>query len=116
MVTNTDFELGQGETFKILLHISTEGSGSGPINVDDFNFSGQLRENYTTSEIATEFEITKILPYNSGSIFVEIPSTESIKLNQRIYVYDLTMADETVPPNVRRLLEGKFTIRPMVTR
>lgn len=116
MVDITDFDVGQGETFKILLHIYNEMTGSVLMNITDYTFEGQVRENYTTDEIATTFNVTKIVPYNSGSVFVELTSQQTSLLNQRTYVYDLLMKDTSNPPIVRRLLEGAMTIRPAVTR
>lgn len=116
MVDITNFEMGQGETFKILLHIYSEPSESVLLDITDYDFRGQLRENYTTEELAAEFAITKLVPYESGSIQVELTSEQTILLNQRKYVYDLYMDSGSNPPMSRRLLEGEFIIRPVVTR
>jgi hypothetical protein len=116
MVDITDFQIGQGETFKILLHIYTESTGSVLMDITNYNFEGQLRENYTTEEIAANFSIDKVVPFSSGSVFVVLPSTTTIQLEQRKYVYDVLMKDTASPPIVRRLLEGTFTVRPAVTK
>jgi len=116
MVDITDFDIGQGETFKILLHIYTEASASVLLDITDYSFEGQLRENYTTEEIAATLNIDKIVPFISGSVFVTLPSTITAQLEQRQYVYDVLMKDTSTPPVVRRLLEGAFTVRPAVTK
>lgn len=116
MADITDFQIGQGETFKILLHIYTETTGSVLMDITNYSFTGQLRENYTTEEIAATFQIDKLEPFSSGSVFVQLPSTTTIHLDQRKYVYDVLMKDGATPPVVRRLLEGAFTIRPAVTK
>lgn len=118
MADITDFEIGQGETFKILTHIFTEVSSSVPLNITNYGFSGSLRENYTTSEIAATFNIQKIEPYSSGSLYITLTPEQTRELSQRMYVYDILMVntDPALPtPTVRRLLEGSFTIRPSVT-
>lgn len=120
MADITDFEIGQGETFKILTHIFTEVSSSVPLNLTHYSFTGSLRENYTTSEIAANFNIQKIEPYASGSVYVTLTPTQTRELSQRMYVYDILMInhDPDLPggiPIVRRLLEGAFTVRPAVT-
>jgi len=113
----TDFQIGRGETFKILAHIYTEASSSIPLNITSCSFAGQLRENYTTDEVAAEFTITKLIPYSSGSVFIYLYPDQTSQLYQRSYVYDVVMTDESKsPPTVRRLLEGGFTVRPSVTR
>lgn len=116
MADITDFEVGQGETFKILLHIYTEHTSSVLLDITNYTFEGQVRENYTTEEIAATFDIEKVPPYSSGSVFVLLPSTTTSTLDQRKYVYDLIMKDQATPPVVRRLLEGGFTVRPAVTK
>lgn len=116
MADITDFEVGQGETFKILLHIYTEATSSVPLDITNYTFEGQLRENYTTEEVAASINVTKIAPYASGSIYAYLNSDQTAPLNQRMYVYDLLMKDNSNPPITRRLLEGAFTIRPSVTR
>lgn len=116
MADITDFDVGQGETFKILLHIYNESTGSVLMDITNYTFEGQVRENYTTDEVASSFGITKIIPYSSGSVYVQLTSEQTKTLDQRMYVYDVLMKDASNPPIVRRLLEGALTIRPSVTR
>jgi hypothetical protein len=117
MADITDFDIGQGESFKILAHIYAETSGSEFLDLTNYNLVGQIRENYTTEEIAAEFNIVKATPFESGSIFISLLPEQTIQLDQRTYVYDLLLIDESKsPPYIRRMLEGAFTIRPAVTR
>lgn len=113
MADRTNFDIGQGETFKILAHIFTENSSSVPLDITNHSFAGQLRENYTTEEIAATLDITKVNPAISGSIFIQLSPTATAALSQRTYVYDVMMTSGSY---ARRLLEGSFTIRPAVTR
>jgi hypothetical protein len=118
MADITDFDIGQGETFKILTHIFTEVSSSVPLNLTDYSFTGSVRENYTTEEIAATFNIEKINPVSSGSLFIQLTPNQTKQLSQRMYVYDILMVNHDpmlASPTVRRLLEGSFTIRPAVT-
>lgn len=116
MADITDFDIGQGETFKILAHIYTDASSSIPVDITNYTFVGQMRENYTTTEIAATFNVQKIAPYNSGSIFISLTPEQTEALEQRTYVYDFLMITGSSGEVVRRLLEGAFTIRPAVTR
>ncbi len=117
MADITDFEIGQGETFKILTQLFTEVTSSVPLNITSCSFAGQLRENYTTDEVAATFNVTKLDPNASGSILITLLPEQTSVLTQRSYVYDIVMTDSgSAPPTVRRLLEGAFTIRPAVTR
>jgi hypothetical protein len=113
----TDFNIGQGETFKILAHIYTETTSSVPLDITSCSFDGQLRENYTTDEVAARFTITKLEPHSSGRVFIYLYPEDTNHLYQRMYVYDIVMTNNGKnPPTVKRLLEGAFTIRPSVTR
>lgn len=116
MADITNFDVGQGETFKLLLHIYNEATSSVLMDITNYTFEGQVRENYTTEEVASTFGITKISPYTSGSVYVQLTSQQTARLDQRMYVYDVLMKDNSNPPVVRRLLEGALTIRPAVTR
>jgi hypothetical protein len=87
-----------------------------PINITDYTFTGQLRENYTTDEIAATLSFEKILPYSSGSIFIKLSQADTVNLTQRKYVYDVNISSGSSAPIVRRVLEGGFTVRPTVTR
>lgn len=117
MADITDFEIGQGETFKILAHIYTEATSSIPLNITSMSFAGHVRETYTTDELAATFTIVKLEPNTSGSVFVYLYPEDTMQLTQRSYVYDITMTNlAKSPPTVRRLLEGSLKIRPAVTR
>jgi hypothetical protein len=115
MAELTEFNVGQGETFRIAATIIGD-SGSIPLNITNYTFSGQVRENYTTDEVAATFTITKLPPFNSGSVMVELTPDQTLALTQRKYVYDVNMVSGSVTPIKRRILEGALTIRPTATR
>tara|TARA_R110000868_G_scaffold290141_1_gene550360 strand:- start:55 stop:393 length:339 start_codon:yes stop_codon:yes gene_type:complete len=112
MAQLTDFNIGQGETFKILTTVENANTGVA-LDITNYTFVGQLRENYTTSEIAATFTITKVAPTVSGSIFIELTPTDTGALTQRKYVYDVKMTSGSI---TRRMLEGYIVVRPTATR
>jgi hypothetical protein len=114
MADLTNFSIGQGESFKFLLELVNLTSGSVPLDITDYTFQGQVRENYTTDDIAASFIITKLSPYTSGSIFVQLTPAQTLEFDQRKYVYDINMVSGSV--DTRRILEGTFTIRPAATK
>lgn len=116
MAEITDFQVGQGETFKILIQLQNRSNNNTPLDITNYNFTGQVRENYTTEEIAATFNFEKITPYTSGSIYIKLDSTDTLQLNQRKYVYDVYISSGSIAPTVRRILEGGLTVRPAVTR
>jgi hypothetical protein len=115
MAELTPLNVGQGETFKILVTLIQTDPNS-PIDITEYDISGQVRENYTTDEVAAQFGITKMSPYESGSFVLELDATQTLALTERKYVYDIIASSGSVADNTRRLLEGPFTVRPAVTR
>jgi hypothetical protein len=112
----TDFQVGQGETFKVLIQLQNRSNNNTPLDITHYTFTGQVRENYTTEEMAAAFTFEKAVPYTSGSLYVMLPSTDTLQLNQRKYVYDVYISSGSNSPIVRRILEGSLTVRPAVTR
>lgn len=114
MAELTEFSVGQGETFAAKVTIQNT-SGSIPFDLTNYVLNGQVRENYTTDEIAASFVLTKIAPYSSGSFTIKLTPEQTINLTQRKYVYDITISSGSADVT-RRILEGPFTVRPAVTR
>lgn len=112
----TDFEIGQGETFSALISLKNRSNNNTPLNIQDYTFTGQVRENYTTEEIAAQFLFEKVLPYTSGSVVFYLQPDDTINLTQRSYVYDVYISSGSFVPYSRRILEGSFTVRPAVTK
>lgn len=113
MADITNFEIGQGETFRVMLQLKNRSSGDTPIDITDYAFSGQIRENYTTDELAATFAITKLTPFASGALYVSLAPETTQDLYQRDYVYDIKITSGSI---ARRILEGGLTVRPAVTR
>ena len=112
MADITEFNIGQGETFKIATTIENVDTG-GYLDITNYSFTGQVRENFNTDEVAATFVITKIPPFSSGSFFVELTPAQTETFTQRKYVYDVKMISGSIS---RRILEGYFVVRPAATR
>lgn len=112
MAEITEFNIGQGETFKILTSLENIDTES-YLDITDYTFTGQVRENFTSDEIAATFTITKINPQTSGSFYIELSPSDTSALTQRKYVYDIKMTSGSI---TRRVLEGYFVVRPAATR
>ena len=76
MAEITEFNIGQGETFKVLASIENVDQG-GYLDITNYSFEGQVRENYQTDEVAASFTVTKIAPFASGSFFIELTPTHT---------------------------------------
>lgn len=112
MAEITEFNIGQGETFKIASTIENADTG-GYLDITEYSFDGQVRENFNTDEIAANFNFTKITPYTSGTFVIELTPEQTSTLTQRKYVYDVKMTSGSIS---RRILEGYFVVRPAATR
>jgi hypothetical protein len=115
MAEITEFNIGQGETFKVSLTLVDQDNNT-PLNLTNYSFQGQVRENYDSTNVAAEIGITKLLPYTSGSIFVQLTADQTATFTQRKYVYDILMTSGSINPVSRRVLEGYFVVRPSATR
>lgn len=112
MAEITEFNIGQGETFKVLTSLENIDTDS-YLDITNYTFSGQVRENFSTDEVAATFTITKINPQTSGSFYIELTPADTSALTQRKYVYDIKMTSGSI---TRRVLEGYFVVRPAATR
>jgi hypothetical protein len=112
MAEITEFNIGQGETFKIAATIENIDNG-GYLDITNYTFDGQVRENFNTDEVTATMTITKIAPFVSGTVFMELTPTQTLEFTQRKYVYDVKMTSGSIS---RRILEGYFVVRPAVTR
>ena len=111
----TELQVGQGETFSILVTLLQTTSNT-PLDTTHYNITGQIRENYTTDEIAATFGIAKVPPFTSGSCSVSLTEEQTSNLTQRRYVYDILISSGSGTPVNRRILEGPFIVRPAATR
>jgi len=112
MAEITEFNIGQGETFKILTSLENIDTDS-YLDITNYTFTGQVRENFSTDELATTFTITIKTPQTSRSFYIELTPADTSALTQRKYVYDIKMTSGSI---TRRVLEGYFVVRPAATR
>lgn len=116
MADITNFNIGRGESFKILVEIINETKVSPgtilatPQDLNSVEFVGAMKETYSSDETAAEFSVQKIEPFSSGAIFVSLTPEQTAALESRKYVYNLDMVSGSVA--VRRILEGSFMVRP----
>ena len=116
MADITNFNIGRGESFKILVEIINEIKVSPGIiqatsqDLTNVEFVGAMKETYSSDVTAIEFNIQKIQPFSSGAIFVSLTPEQTAALESRKYVYNVDMVSGSI--TTRRILEGSFMIRP----
>lgn len=107
--------LNQGATFrKLFIYQDSVGD---PINLTGYTARMQLRVSYTSEvpviNLTTENGGIEITPLD-GEILVNMTATQTAGIPAREYYYDIEV--ESADGRVYRVIEGKATVRPEVTR
>lgn len=112
MAAKHNLTIDQGSTFKRALTIKSGDTGAA-IDITGSTISGQIRESVDSETIIAEFTGTVTTPV-SGQCEVSLTATQTTAIPSGTYVYDIEWED--VNGNVTRLIEGKATVTPEVTR
>jgi hypothetical protein len=103
----------QGATFTKQLTYSIDDV---PVNLTGYTARMQVRETHASAivivELTTENSLIS-LGGSLGTINLTIPATTTEDFLAKDYVYDLELVSGG---NVYRIIEGKFTVTPEVTR
>jgi hypothetical protein len=116
MAAKQGLAIYQGADFRRVLEFKDELSAL--MDLTGYTFRGQARTSYTSSVIAFSFEFTvrdQGIDLGIVDLLVSAVSTEGIVLDKPAsYIYDIEMI---LPVgDVRRILEGKISLYPEVTR
>ena len=104
----------QGDYLQLSLNvISSSGTA---ISFSGYDVRGQVRASYGSTGIMLDLQPT-ITSDISGLISISIPSTGSAAMPVNEYVYDIERYPSgNISGNSIKLLRGKFSILPEVTR
>jgi len=105
-----DFTLEQGTTFS--REITVQDSGSA-MNLTGYTPRMQMRSTHDSSTIALTFTAS-VSNAVQGKIQLSATDSATSAVEEGIYVYDLEI--ESSSSGVTRLMEGKVTVTPEVTR
>ena len=105
-----DFTLEQGTTFS--REITVQDSGSA-MNLTGYTPRMQMRSTHDSSTIALTFTAS-VSDASQGKIQLSATDSATAAVEEGIYVYDLEI--ESSSSGVTRLMEGKVTVTPEVTR
>lgn len=104
----------QGDYIQLTLNI-LDSSGAA-INLSGYEVRGQVRNSYGSTGIMLDLR-PSITSDISGTIAINIPSTGSAAMPVNEYVYDIERFPSGIEAgNSIKLMRGKFTILPEVTR
>ena len=104
--------IDQGSDFAIDLTIKELGSAK---DLSGYSARAQMRSTRTASSVAATFDCTVLNPATHGVVKMSLSNSVSSALAAGRYFYDLEIhtANNAV---VRRLIQGKVTLNPEVTR
>ena len=114
MATRYNISGIQGDFIQLTLNI--KDSTGAAINLSGYEVRGQVRASYAASGIILDLQ-PNITSDISGTISISIPSTGSAATPVNEYVYDIERYPSgNISGNSIKLLMGKFSILPEVTR
>ena len=114
MATRYNISGIQGDYIQLTLNIK-DATGAA-LNLSGYEVRGQVRASYAASGIILDLQ-PNITSDISGTISISIPSTGSAATPVNEYVYDIERYPSgNISGNSIKLLMGKFSILPEVTR
>jgi hypothetical protein len=105
-----NFTLEQGTTFSKTITVKQDGSA---LNLSGYTVRSQMRSTHDSSSVALSFTAS-VSDASNGKITISANDTQTSAVEEGIYVYDLEM--ESTLGVVTRLIQGKVTVTPEVTR
>ena len=106
-----NFTLEQGSTFSRQITVQENGTA---LNLTGYTARMQMRSTHDSSTIALTYTSTIASPASNGIVNLSATATQSAAIEEGIYVYDLEI--ESSGGVETRLMEGKVTVTPEVTR
>lgn len=109
----TNLIIDQGATWEITF--TYKNSNGTPINLTGYTAALQLRTSYDASSASLSLSSGSgiVLGGTAGTIAVTATATQTGALTAGEYVYDLEV---TASSKVTRLVQGRITVTPQVTR
>lgn len=105
-----NFTLEQGTTFSKEITVKQDGTA---INLTGYGARSQMRSTHDSSSIALSFTAS-VSNASAGKITISATDSQTSAIEEGIYVYDVEM--ESSGGVVTRLIQGRVTVTPEVTR
>ena len=105
-----NFTIEQGATFTRLLTLKENES---VMNLTGYSVASQLRQTHDTNVVTGTFTAT-VTNASAGQLTLSMTPSTTGAMEEGMYVYDVEI---TAPnENVTRILQGRVTLTPQVTR
>lgn len=115
-----DLVIEQGAVFNRTIYWTTEGATPVPKDLTGYTAKMQIRESADSVQVLHEMTTDQgdgiTITANQGKIALNIPATKSAEFRFLAGVYSLELTPASGAANKIRLLEGKVTVSPEVTR
>ena len=105
-----NFILEQGATFNRILTLKENDSA---MNLTGYSVASKMRSTHDSSTVVGTFTCT-ISDAANGMISMQMTNSTTAAIEEGIYVYDLEITASS--GTVTRIMEGKVTVNPEVTR
>lgn len=111
MAAYTDLTIDQGADFETTFDLV--GDDGQPIDITGFQFSGQIRKSYYSTNPTANLVITIVSAVN-GNTIIRLSAANTSNIISGRYVYDIKMKDTSNV--ISRVVEGIVTVTPQVTK
>jgi len=105
-----NFTLEQGATFNRILTLQ---ENSAAMNLSGYSVASKFRSTHDSSTVVGTFSCT-ITDASAGKLTLSMTNSATSAIEEGIYVYDLEITSGA--GSVTRVLQGKITVSPEVTR
>lgn len=115
MASYEEFTIDQGTDVAIEIHL-TETDGSVK-DLFGYSVDAKLKKNYNSTE-SVDFTAIVADPSEDGIVTISLTNDQTDSLKAGRYVYDVEISHQDSDGNVliERVLEGRITVNPSVTR
>lgn len=116
MAQYEDITIDQGADATIELHlVNTDGSKK---NLTEHSVAAKLKKNYNSDSSDTTDFTTAITDALQGITTISLSNTQTDALKAGRYVYDVELSFNDSDGNsiIERILEGRITVTPSVTK
>lgn len=108
-----DLIIEQGTTFSLTIILKKPNKI--PFDLSGYTGRSQIRKNHAATDVMASFSVTVPSPQKDGKVVMSLTDEQTSSLpSSSTGVYDLELESPT--GEVTRILQGKVTVSPEVTR
>ena len=107
-----NFTLEQGTTFIRALSLQENGTA---MNLTGYSVASQMRSTHDSSTVVGTFTCS-VSNATGGTISMLMSASTSGNIEEGMYVYDIEITNSGGSGCVKRILQGRVTVTPEVTR